>query len=33
MKFEFINAEKANYPVRVMCRVLQVGNELLRATM
>ena len=24
MRFEFINAEKANYPVRVMCRVLQV---------
>ena len=25
MRFEFINAEKANHPVRVMCRVLQVS--------
>lgn len=27
MRFEFINAEKANYPVRVMCRVLQVSRS------
>ena len=27
MRFRFIQAEKANYPVRVMCRVLQVSTS------
>ena len=27
MRFRFIHAEKANYPVRVMCRVLKVSTS------
>ena len=27
MKFEFIHAEKASYPVRVLCRVLEVSRS------
>ena len=27
MRFNFIHAERANYPVRVMCRVLRVSTS------
>ncbi len=27
MRFTFIHAEKGNYPVRVMCRVLRVSTS------
>ena len=27
MRFKFIHAERANYPVRVMCRVLRVSTS------
>ena len=27
MRFEFIHAEKANYPIRILCRVLQVSSS------
>ncbi len=27
MRFAFIDAEKVNYPVRLMCRVLEVSRS------
>lgn len=27
MRFEFIHAEKANYPIRILCRVLEVSSS------